>query len=60
MNYFSAATAFMFCDAEHSDILKLMSAIFYQIFISHQMMALKKLWKMFFFSSKKLFSFSRY
>ena len=49
MNYFSAATAFMFCDAEHSDILKLVSAIFYQIFISHQMMALKKLWKMLFF-----------
>ena len=31
--------------------LKLVSAIFYQIFISHQMIAL---------SSKKLFSFSRY
>ena len=33
---------------------------FYQIFISHQMIALQKLWKMFFISSKKLLSFSRY
>ena len=36
-----------------------MSAIFCQIFISHQMIALQKLWKMLFISSKKLFSFSR-
>ena len=40
--------------------LKLMSAIFYQIFIFNQMIALQKLWKMFFISSKKLFSFLRY
>ena len=40
--------------------LKPVSAIFYQIFIFHQMIALQKLWKMFFISSKKLFSFSRY
>ena len=40
--------------------LKLVSAIFYQIFVSHQMIALQKLWKMFFISSKKLFSFSKY
>ena len=40
--------------------LKLMSAIFYQIFIFHQMIALQKLWKMLFISSKKLFSFLRY
>ena len=40
--------------------LKLVSAIFYQIFISHQMIALQKLWKMLFISSKKLFLFSRY
>ena len=40
--------------------LKLLSAIFYQNFIFHQIIALKKLWKMFFISSKKLFSFSRY
>ena len=40
-------------------ILKIVSAIFYQIFISHQMIALQKLWKMFFISSKKLFSFSK-
>ena len=39
---------------------KLLSAMFYQIFISYQMIALQKLWKMFFTSSKKLFSFSRY
>ena len=37
-----------------------MSAIFYLIFILHQMIALQKLWKTFFISSKKLFSFSRY
>ena len=40
--------------------LKLVSAIFYQIFIFHQTIALQKLRKMFFISSKKLFSFSRY
>ena len=40
--------------------LKLVSAFFYQVFIFHQMIALQKLWKMFFLSSKKLFSFSRY
>ena len=40
--------------------LKLVSSIFYQIFISHQMIALQKLWKMLFISSKKLSSFSRY
>ena len=40
--------------------LKLGSAIFYQIFIFHQMIALQKLWKMFFISSKNLFSFLRY
>ena len=34
--------------------------IFYQIFIFHQMIALRKLWKTFFISSKILFSFSRY
>ena len=37
-----------------------MSAIFYQIFISHRMIALQKLWKKIYISSKKLFSFSRY
>ena len=39
---------------------QLAPAIFYQIFIFHQMIALQKLWKKFFISSKKLFSFSRY
>ena len=40
--------------------LKLVSAMYYQIFIFNEMIALQKLWKMFFISSKKLFSFSRY
>ena len=40
--------------------LKLVSAIFYQVFIFHHMIALQKLWKMFFISSKKHFSFLRY
>ena len=40
--------------------LKLVSAIFYQIFIYHQAIALQNIWKMFFISYKKLFSFSRY
>ena len=42
--------------------LKLASAIFYHIFIFHQMKNVEKwkLWKMFFISSKKLFSFLRY
>ena len=40
--------------------LKLTSAIFYQIFIFHQTIALQKLYKMVFISSKKLFLFSRY
>ena len=39
--------------------LKLVSAIFYQISIFHWI-AFQKLWKIFFISSKKLFSFSRY
>ena len=40
--------------------LQFASAIFYQTVILNQMLALQKLWKMFFISSKKLFSFSRY
>ena len=44
----------------HSPSLKFVSAIFYQIFIFHQMIALQKLWKIVFISSKKLFSFERY
>ena len=40
--------------------LKPVSAIFYQIFIFHQITALQKVRKMFFISSNKLFSFSRY
>ena len=47
--------------ATHKGTLKLVSAIFYQIFIFHQMIALQKLCKMFFFISyKKVFSFLRY
>ena len=37
-----------------------MYAIFYQILIFYQMIALQKLWNMFFISSKYLFSCSRY
>ena len=40
--------------------LKLVSAIFHQMFIFYQMIALQKLWKTFFISSKKLFSFLTY
>ena len=40
--------------------LKLVSNIFYQIFVFPPNVALQKLRKMFFISSKKLFSFSRY
>ena len=40
--------------------LKLVSAIFYQIFVFHQIIALQKLWKKFSISPKKLFSFLRY
>ena len=40
--------------------LKLVATIFYQIAIFHEMIALQKLWKIFFISSKKLFLFLRY
>ena len=40
--------------------LKLVSTIFYQIFIVHYMIALQNLWKIFFISSEKLFLFLRY
>ena len=45
---------------QHNNRLKLVSVIFCKIFISHQLIAFQKLWKMFFISSKKLFLFSRY
>ena len=48
------------CLGASLNTLKLLSAIFYQIFIFHQMIALQKLWKMFFISSRKLFSFLTY
>ena len=40
--------------------LKLVSTIFYRIFLFYQIIALQKLWKMFLISYKKHFSFSRY
>ena len=40
--------------------LKLVSTIFIKFLFFHQKIALQKLWKMLFISSKKLFSFSRY
>ena len=40
--------------------LKLVSTIFLQVFIFHQIIAFQKPWKMFLISSKRLFSFSRY
>ena len=40
--------------------LKLVSAIFIKFLFFHQMIALQKLWKMLFISSKKPFSFLRY
>ena len=40
--------------------LKLVPAIFIKFLFFHQIIALQKLWKMLFISSKKLFSFSRY
>ena len=40
--------------------LKVVSAIFINFLLFHQMIALQKLWRMFFISSKKLFLFSRY
>ena len=49
------------CESHPVDTcLKLVSTIFYQIYFFHQMIALQKQWKMFFVSSKKLFSFLRY
>ena len=41
-------------------VLKLVSAFFIKFLFFHQMITIQKLWKMFFTSSKKLFSFSRY
>ena len=41
-------------------LLKLVSAIFIKFLFFQQMIALQKLWKMLFISSKKFFLFSRY
>ena len=46
------------CRSRPETLLKLVSTIFINFF--YQMIALQKLWKMFFISSKKLFSFLRY
>ena len=48
------------CKHKSLAFLRVVSAIFYQIFIFYQMIALQKLWKMFLISSKKPFSLSRY
>ena len=53
--------ALLFCgEIGYASFLNLASAILYQIFIFHQMIAIQKLWKIFFISSKKLFLFLRY
>ena len=59
-NYLGSLFAYNFPSRLTSINLKLASAIFYQNFIFHEMIALQKLWKIFFISSKKLFLFSRY
>ena len=43
-----------------AQFLKLVFAIFIKFLFFHQIIALQRLWEMFFISSKKLFSFSRY
>ena len=43
-----------------TNCLKFVSTIFFKFLFFHQMIALQKLWKIFFLSSKKLFLFSRY
>ena len=48
------------CNTKLWQVLKLVSANFYQIVTFHQMIVLKKIWKMFFISSKKLFLFLKY
>ena len=45
---------------QHIFKLKLVCAVFYQFLFFRQVIALRKLWKMFFISSKRLFSFPRY
>ena len=46
--------------ATEKDISSELKSCVCQIFIFHHMIALQKVWKMFFISSKELFSFSRY
>ena len=58
--YVFAQLVFEFWLDSQDLLIKLVSPVFYQIFIFHQMIAFQKLWKMFFISSKKLFLFSRY
>ena len=62
-NKFSFVDRFQFQSSSLDSLvknLKLVSTIFHQIFIFHQITALQKLWKMFFISSKNLFSFLGY
>ena len=48
------------CAYSHITIIKGCVCYFIKFLFFHQMIGLQKLWKMFFISSKKLFSFSRY
>ena len=57
---FSSVTTIHYFKSFAGVFLKLVSAIFIKFLLFHQMIALQKLWKMVFISSKKLFSISRY
>ena len=48
----------VWCPLKDHTYLKLVSAIFIKFLFFHQMITLRKLWKMLFISSKKLFSFT--
>ena len=48
------------CSIQLPSMLKLVFAIFINFLFFHEMIGLYKLWKMFFISSRKLFSFLRY
>ena len=50
----------VFCGIDRLKLLVSDVVCLYQIFLFHQTIALQKLWKMFFISSKKLFLFLRY
>ena len=52
---FAKISVFYFFEKVNKGQLKLVSTIFYQVFIFHQMIALKKLWKSFLFHLKSSF-----